>query len=47
MSKEIGFYTIPLKHDIEEVRKGLSDDPLLQDAIIYHSDQLAEEDIET
>lgn len=47
MSKDIGFYTIPLKHPIEEVRKGLSDDELLHDAIVYYVDQLAEKDIET
>jgi hypothetical protein len=47
MSKEIGFYKISLDKKLDEVRKGLLNDPLLHDAILYHSDQLAENDIET
>lgn len=44
--KDVGFYAIPLTVDIEEVRKGLSDDVLLNKAIKYYTGQLAADGVE-
>ena len=47
MDKQIEYYTIPLKVEIEKLQPSLSDNEKLHEAIVAYSEELAKEDIET